>query len=101
MRIRFLLGTIAAVTMLASGAMADRSITSEKGVVYAETPFASGSRLVRANETITLTDSCAARIDGKGNGSWQWDAAGTKVTVGAYAIRFDDVPLISLMACAG
>ena len=100
MRVKIII-TLAALIAGSSGAMADRAIVSDNGTVYSETAFDHGSRLVRANETITLTESCTARIDGKGTGSWQWNAAGTEVKVGTYAVRFDDVPLISMMACAG
>ncbi|QFU07490.1 hypothetical protein PARPLA_00954 [Rhodobacteraceae bacterium THAF1] len=92
--------TLATLISTATVAVADRAMVSDHGVVYSETAFDSGSRLVRANETITLTDRCTAKIDGKGNGSWRWNAGGTEVTVGTYAVRFDDVPLISMMACA-
>ena len=92
----------AAATLVATPSLADRALTSDTGVVYAEMAGDSACRLVTGNETILLTESCAAQIPGRGRGSWSWTDRGTTVTVGTYSVSFaGDVPLLPLYRCMG
>ena len=101
MRARLITLSIAAMIATAPAAMAERAIVSETGTVYAQTPSDTLTRLEAASETITLTDSCTAKIPGRGVGSWAWTPEGTRVTVGTYRVSFSDVPLVSVVRCAG
>ena len=93
--------TCAAFVATATTALADREMVSKHGVVYAQTPYDTVTLLKTRSETITLTEGCTARIDGRGIGKWTWTSQGTRVTVGSYRVSFDDVPAIPVARCAG
>ncbi|CAM4242052.1 hypothetical protein [Palleronia rufa] len=91
--------------LMASPALAERTavrdMVSKSGEVYAETRLPAGSRLTGAGKVIRLSADCRAEIAGEGEGRWFWTAEGTTVRVAGRAIRFRDVPLLSLVRCVG
>ena len=93
------------VCLLASPAVADRfaerDMVSKAGVVYAETRLPAGSKLTGAGQVIRLDSDCRAEIAGEGRGHWYWTGEGTTVRIAGRAIRFGDVPMLSLTRCVG
>ena len=78
---------VVAAAAWAQAGMADVFVSAD-GAIYEESVNGSGTVLRGRGETIYPGRACDALIDGLGYGRWGWDATGTLVMIGRYAVAF-------------